>query len=290
MGFFVGLQHVLPQHLLSRVVLGATRVRTRWFKDALIGAFLKGYSPEMGDAREPDPHAYGSFNDFFTRALREGARPIAPGDKVLVSPVDGTVSQAGPIQGNQIFQAKGHDYSLEALLAGAAPEWAPRFRDGTFATIYLAPYNYHRIHMPLDGRLHESWFVPGRLFSVNAATAAGVPGLFARNERLVCLFESEAGPFAVILVGALFVGSMGTVWHGNELPHRGGEAFKLPQHPTGASLQQEKGVELGRFNMGSTVILLFGKDRLDLLSRCVNGETVRMGEALGQVHNGPAQA
>ena len=126
MGFFVGLQHVLPQHLQSRVVLGATRIRARWFKDALIGAFLKGYSPEMHDAREPDPHAYGSFNEFFTRALREGARPVAPGDEVLTSPVDGTVSQAGPIQGNQIFQAKGHDYSLEALLGGAAAEWAPR--------------------------------------------------------------------------------------------------------------------------------------------------------------------
>lgn len=290
MGFFVGLQHVLPQHLFSRVVLGATRIRTGFIKDALIGAFLKGYSPEMGDAAEPDPHAYGSFNDFFTRALRDGARPIAPGTDVLASPVDGTVSQAGPIKGNQIFQAKGHAYSLEALLAGAAPEWAPAFRDGTFATIYLAPYNYHRIHMPLDGSLRETWFVPGKLFSVNAATAAGVPGLFARNERMVCLFDSAAGPFAVILVGALFVGSMGTVWHGDALPHRSGKAFKLPLNPTGVSPSQPKGAELGRFNMGSTVILLFGKDRAELLGRCVNGETVRMGEALGQMRPGSIQS
>ncbi|MEY4763250.1 MAG: phosphatidylserine decarboxylase [Pseudomonadota bacterium] len=288
MGLFVGMQHVLPQHLFSRVVLAATRIRVPLVKDALIGAFLKGYSPDMGDAIEPDPHAYGSFNDFFTRALRDGARPIAAGTDVLASPVDGTVSQAGPIKGNQIFQAKGHEYSLEALLAGAAAEWAPAFRDGSFATIYLAPYNYHRIHMPLEGTLRETWFVPGRLFSVNAATAAGVPGLFARNERLVCLFDGPAGPYAVILVGALFVGSMGTVWHGDALPHRSGRPFKLPLNPTGAALTQPKGAELGRFNMGSTVILLFGKDRAELLSRCVNGKTVRMGEALGRMRTDPA--
>lgn len=288
--FFVGMQHVLPQHALSRVVLGATRLRTPWIKDALIGAFLKGYSPEMSDAAQPDPHAYASFNDFFTRALRPDARPIAGGVDTLVSPVDGTVSQAGPIEDTQLFQAKGHHYSLDALLAGAAPEWAATFRDGTFATIYLAPYNYHRIHMPADGVLRESWYVPGRLFSVNAATAAGVPGLFARNERLVCLFDSDHGPFAVILVGALFVGSMGTVWHGDALPHRSGKAFKLPLNPTGVSPSQPKGAELGRFNMGSTVILLFGKDRAELLGRCVNGETVRMGEALGQMRPGSIQS
>ncbi|MEN9705734.1 MAG: phosphatidylserine decarboxylase [Pseudomonadota bacterium] len=281
--FFVGMQHLLPQHLLSRGVMGATRVRAGWFKDALIGAFLKGYSPEMSDAAEPDPHAYPSFNAFFTRALRPGARPVADAADALASPVDGTVSQAGRIEGSRIFQAKGHHYSLEALLAGAAPGWAEGFRNGSFATIYLAPYNYHRIHMPMDGVLRESWYVPGRLFSVNAETAAGVPGLFARNERVVCLFDGPAGPFAVILVGALFVGSMGTVWHGDAIPHRSGRAERLELNPTGHSLALAKGDELGRFNMGSTVILLFGQDRAELLSRCVNGETVRMGEAIGRV-------
>jgi phosphatidylserine decarboxylase len=288
--FFVGMQHVLPQHLLSRVVLGATRLRTPWIKDALIGAFLRGYQPDLSDALEPDAHAYGSFNDFFTRPLRPGARPVATEADALVSPVDGTVSQAGSIEGNQIFQAKGHHYSLEALLAGAAPNWAAGFRDGTFATIYLAPYNYHRIHMPADGVLRETWYVPGRLFSVNAATAAGVPGLFARNERLVCLFDSASGPFAVVLVGALFVGSMGTVWHGDAIPHRSGRAERLDLNPTGHALRLARGDELGRFNMGSTVVMLFGKDRAQLLPRCVNGETVRMGETLGRLRADPQDA
>jgi phosphatidylserine decarboxylase len=281
--FFVGMQHLLPQHLLSRGVMAATRVQTPWFKDSLIGAFLRGYQPDMSDAAQPDPHAYASFNAFFTRALRGGARPVAAGTEALVSPVDGTVSQAGPIEGEQIFQAKGHHYSLDALLAGAAPTWSAGFRNGTFATIYLAPYNYHRIHMPMDGVLRETWYVPGKLFSVNAATAEGVPGLFARNERVVCLFDGPAGPFAMILVGALFVGSMGTVWHGDAIPRRSGHAQRLELNPTGHPLALAKGDEMGRFNMGSTVILLFGQNRTELMSRCVNGETVRMGEALGRI-------
>ena len=283
---FVSMQYLLPQHALSRVVRGATRVRARWIKDALIGAFLRGYSPDLSDAAEPDAHAFDSFNAFFTRALRDGARPIAGGAHALACPVDGTVSQAGPIEGNRIFQAKGHHYSLEALLAGAAPGWAAGFRDGSFATIYLAPYNYHRIHMPNDGVLRESWYVPGRLFSVNGATAAAVPGLFARNERVVLLFDGDCGPFAVILVGALFVGSMTTVWHGDVTPRSGRHAEQLALNPTGHPLALPRGAELGRFNMGSTVILLYGKDRADLLARCAPGQVVRMGEAIG--HTLPA--
>jgi phosphatidylserine decarboxylase len=279
---FVTLQHLLPQHALSSVVRGATRVRVPWFKDALIGAFLRGYRPDLSDAAVPDPRAYESFNAFFTRALRADARPITAGVEALACPVDGTVSQAGPIEGDQLFQAKGHPYSLEALLAGAAPGWARRFRDGRFATIYLAPYNYHRIHMPNDGTLQEAWHVPGRLFSVNAATAAAVPGLFARNERVVLLFEGDCGPFAVILVGALFVGSMDTVWHGEVTPRTGRIATRLELNPAGHPLTLPKGAELGRFNMGSTVILLYGAGRAELAADCVPGRIVRLGESIGR--------
>jgi phosphatidylserine decarboxylase len=197
---FVMLQHLLPHHLISRVVLGATRVRLRPVKNGLISAFMRGFRPDLSDAELVDPYAYASFNAFFTRALRPGTRPLAAGERTLLSPVDGTVSQCGDIHGRQIFQAKGHHYSLDALLAGAASPWAERFEGGRFATIYLAPYNYHRIHMPADGKLVSAWYVPGRLFSVNAATAAEVPGLFARNERVVLLFEGSSGPFAVIAV------------------------------------------------------------------------------------------
>ena len=220
MSAFVTLQHLLPQHTFSRVVLWATRLRFAPWKDALIGAFVRGYRPELGDARVTDPFAYESFNAFFTRALRDGARPQPPDPVAIASPVDGTMSQYGRIAAGRLIQAKGQDYALDALLSGAAPGWAPRFVEGDFATIYLAPYNYHRIHMPVDGTLREAWYVPGRLFSVNAATAAELPGLFARNERVVLLFDGPCGPFAVILVGALFVGSMATVWHGDVTPRR----------------------------------------------------------------------
>ncbi len=280
---FIGMQYVLPQHTFSRVVLAATRIRLPLIKDALIGAFLKGFDPEMGDAVEPDAHAYPSFNAFFTRALRPEARPIAAPPRALACPVDGTVSQAGPIAVDQLFQAKGHHYSLQALLGGAAPAWAARFVDGLFATIYLAPYNYHRIHMPCDGTLADAWYVPGKLFSVNGQTAAAVPGLFARNERVVLLFEGEAGAFAVILVGALFVGSMTTVWHGDVTPRRPRRPTQLPLTAERAPLTLSRGAELGRFNMGSTVVLLFGKDRATLAAQINAGRVVRMGEALGEL-------
>jgi len=280
---FILLQHLLPQHALSRVVLWATRVRWSPFKNLLIGSFVSGFKPELGDADKADPLQYESFNAFFTRALKPDARPVAEGARTLACPVDGTVSQAGPIAGEQIFQAKGHHYSLDALLAGAAPGWSRGFAGGLFATIYLAPYNYHRIHMPADGVLREAWHVPGALFSVNATTAANVPGLFARNERLVLLFEGEAGPFAVILVGALFVGSMTTVWHGDVRPRSGLTSTRLLPGDGAAPLSLPRGAELGRFNMGSTVVLLFGKDQAALRAGFDPGTVVRMGEAIGQV-------
>jgi phosphatidylserine decarboxylase len=207
---FVGLQYCLPQHLLSRGVRWLTRATL--FKRPLIAAFMRGFKPQMHDALEPDPMAYKTFNAFFTRALRTGARSLPADVNAIACPVDGAISSFGPIHHDTLWQAKGQTYSLPALLAGDA-EAAAHYRDGSFLTIYLAPYNYHRIHMPINGTLTAATYVPGALFSVNNTTAALVPGLFARNERVVCAFDSSGQPFSVILVGALFVGSMSTVWH-----------------------------------------------------------------------------
>ncbi|MBK7114796.1 MAG: phosphatidylserine decarboxylase [Proteobacteria bacterium] len=278
------LQHVLPHHLISRVVLGFTRVRFRPVKNLITRLFVRGFRPDMSDAVEPDPLAYPDFNAFFTRALRADARPLAGDAGTLASPVDGTVSQLGPIRDGTLLQAKGRVYTLDALLAGAAPAWAPRFHDGSFATIYLAPYNYHRIHMPTDGTLRELWYVPGRLFSVNASAAAGVRDLFARNERLVLLFEGPVGAFAVIFVGALNVGSMATVWHGDVTPRRPRRACPLPLPPE-ADRFRARGAEIGRFNMGSTVILLFARDRADLAAGLASGNVLKMGEQIGRIQS-----
>lgn len=277
---FVTLQYVLPHHLISRVVMVATRVKLPPIKNWLIGAFMRSFRPDLSDAAEENPFAYASFNAFFTRALKPTARPIAGDSRMLVSPVDGTLSQCGAIQGGMLLQAKGHSYSLDALLASAAIEWAERFRDGRFATIYLAPYNYHRIHMPTTGTLTDAWYVPGRLFSVNLATAAEVPNLFARNERVVLLFNGECGPFAVIFVGALNVGSMATIWHGDVAPRWPRRVTALPMPPP-AERTLQRGAELGRFNMGSTVILLFGRDAVSLATSLEPGQTMRLGQELG---------
>jgi len=276
------LQHVLPHHLLSRCVLWLTRIRFRPVKNTITALFVRGFRPDLSDAVQPDAFAYANFNEFFTRALRADARPLAPGSQTLVSPVDGTVSQLGSLRGHELLQAKGRYYTLDALLAGAAQSWSGRFREGLFATLYLAPYNYHRIHMPADGTLQEIWYVPGRLFSVNARAAASVTDLFARNERLVLLFEGACGAFAVIFVGALNVGSMATVWHGDVTPRRPRQACALPLPPAGQRFLQ-RGAEVGRFNMGSTVILLFERDRVSLNARLLAGSTIRMGQELGQI-------
>ena len=276
------LQHLLPHHLISRVVLKFTRVRFRPVKNLITSLFVKGFKPDMSDAIEPDPLAYPDFNAFFTRALRPGTRPLAGTATTLVSPVDGAVNQLGAIARNKLLQAKGRLYTLEALLAGAAPRWAERFHEGVFSTIYLAPFNYHRIHMPTDGTLRDIWYVPGRLFSVNAAASTVVRDLFARNERLVMLFEGPVGAFAVIFVGALNVGSMATVWHGDVTPRRPRRCCALPLPPEGDRFRA-RGAEIGRFNMGSTVILLFERDRARLAARLANGSVLRMGEEIGQI-------
>lgn len=288
---FVTLQYLLPHHLLCRLVYALTRSRRGWLKNLLISRFVQHYRPRMSDALEPDALRYESFNAFFTRALRPGARPLAGEPGRILCPCDGTVSLCGSIEAGKLMQAKGHYYSLEALLGGDRT-WSERLAGGQFATLYLAPYDYHRVHMPLAGRLRAAWHVPGRLFSVNTATAARVPGLFARNERVVCAFEGEHGCFAVILVGALFVGSMSTVWHGEITPWRAAQRRAATRtswdvHPLQTHVADgmlAAGSELGRFNMGSTVIVLLpaGSARWDE-ALCRTGQTCRLGEALGAV-------
>jgi phosphatidylserine decarboxylase len=268
----------VPQHALSRLILAATRVRSAGFKNALIRGFLSLYTVDMSDARESDPYAFGSFNEFFTRALKDGARPIASGSNAIACPVDGQVSEAGSIERDLLLQAKGRRYRLGELLA--AQPWASRFEGGAFATIYLAPFNYHRVHMPLRGELRHTVYVPGALFSVNAATAQHVPRLFARNERVLTLFDTgdnRVGQFAVILVGALNVGSMSTVWAGDITPAARRVVTQVPSPP----MTFEKGAELGRFNMGSTVILLFEPNRVRWQPEVRAGTVVRLGQPFG---------
>jgi phosphatidylserine decarboxylase len=274
---FAYLQYMLPQHAISRLVLKATRVRAPWFKNALIRGFLRLFDVDMQDAMQTDPLKFPTFNEFFTRALKPGTRPLAPDADAIACPVDGAVSECGAIEGESLLQAKGRRYTLTDLLAGQP--WARRFEGGSFATIYLAPFNYHRIHMPLQGRLEETWYVPGRLFSVNTLTARFVPRLFARNERVVTLFETPAGAFALVMVGALNVGSMATVWAGDIAPAARRVVTRLPP----ASVTLDKGAELGRFNMGSTVILLFEPARAQWRAGLQAGVAVRLGETIGLV-------
>ncbi len=278
---FVAMQYALPQHFLSRIVLRTTRVRTPAVKNALISRFVRGFRPDMSEAAQQDALAFGSFNDFFTRTLRAGARPVDADPRTLVSPVDGTVSQIGRLNGSNIIQAKGHDYTVDSLLA--APAYADAFPGGGFATLYLAPYNYHRIHMPVAGTLRAAWFVPGKLFSVNAVTASAVPGLFARNERVVCIFENGPHVFAMVLVGALFVGSISTVWHGDVAPRHPRRVTNLALDGSRTSLHLEKGDEIGRFNMGSTVILVTPPGMADWLPSFAAGSRIRFGEALARM-------
>ncbi len=273
------LQYLLPQHGLSRLAWHVTRSRQAWLKNSLIGAFVKHYRPNMGEAADSVPTHYGSFNEFFTRALKVGARRIDEDPLSIVSPVDGTVSAIGHIEGATLFQAKGKDFSLAALLAGSAEESA-RFANGSFATLYLAPFNYHRIHMPCDGALARARYVPGRLFSVNIATAALVDRLFARNERIVCVFDNGATPFALVLVGALFVGSMSTRWHG-EISPRADAPRELPMSAAAAP-PLAKGEEFARFNMGSTVILLLPPGAPAWLPELGVGSCIKVGQVLAR--------
>jgi phosphatidylserine decarboxylase len=274
---FVWLQYLLPQHALSRLILRATRVRTPWFKNALVRGFRKLYAIDMTEAAQGDAFGFGSFNEFFTRALKPGARTIAADLSAIACPVDGTISEAGTIERESLLQAKGRRYTLTELLA--AQPWARNFEGGSFVTIYLAPFNYHRVHMPLRGQLKETVYVPGRLFSVNAATASHVPKLFARNERVLTLFDTAFGQVGLVMVGALNVGSMATVWAGDITPAARRVITRLPPQ----ELSLDKGEELGRFNMGSTVILLFQRDRAHWQAELRAGASVRLGQSLGSL-------
>jgi phosphatidylserine decarboxylase len=283
---FVALQYLLPQRWLTQLVHRLARSRVRWLKNALIGSFIAHFHPDLSDAEQPHASRFASFNEFFTRALRAGARPAAPDPAVLVSPVDGSISQLGHLDGSWLVQAKGHAYTLEALLAveaAAEAQWAEVLRGGACATLYLAPVNYHRVHMPLTGTLRAAWYVPGQLFSVNATTAASVPGLFARNERVVCMFGAGELTWALVLVGALFVGSLATVWHGEITPRAARRRAALRLDTIRASLTLEKGAEMGRFNMGSTVILLLPRGRAEWLAPLAPGSAVRVGQPIAQL-------
>ena len=269
-------QYLLPKLALTRLAGRFARARGGWWTQAAIRRFVARYDVDMGEAAQPDLTAYATFNDFFTRALRDGARPLA--DARWVCPVDGAVSQFGAIERDQVFQAKGHRYSTTALLGGDAG-LAASFDDGHFATLYLSPRDYHRIHMPCDGRLRRMIHVPGELFSVNPATARGIPGLFARNERVVCLFDTDAGPLALVLVGATIVGSMATAWHGVVNPPRPGTVREWRYE--NREIVLARGEEMGRFLLGSTVVLLMPRGTVRFQAHWAPGVAVRMGEAMG---------
>lgn len=273
---------VLPQYLLPKQALTSLAGKAAsWQGGALttrmIRRFIQRYGVNMAEAANPDPASYPTFNEFFTRPLKVGARPVANAD--FVSPVDGAISQLGPIAGDQIFQAKGHAYSTNALLGGDMAR-ARLYESGYFATLYLSPRDYHRIHMPCAGRLVRMVHVPGELFSVNPVTARGVPGLFARNERVVCHFEADFGPFVLVLVGATIVGSMATVWHGVVNPPRPG-TVRAWDYLDADAVRLEKGAEMGRFLLGSTVVLLFPPDSIRFSSAWQAAGPIRMGEAMG---------
>jgi phosphatidylserine decarboxylase len=272
-------QYLLPKQALTRFAGLVAGVQGGAATTALIRWFVQRYGVNMAEAAQPDPAAYASFNDFFTRALRDGARPLA--QAALVCPVDGAISQFGRITDGRIFQAKGHDYSATALLGGDAA-LAAHFHGGHFATLYLSPKDYHRIHMPCAGRLLRMVHVPGELFSVNPTTARGVPGLFARNERVVCVFDGPHGPWVNVLVGATIVGSMSTVWHGVVNPPRSGQLRDWSYTEQRVELPQ--GAEMGRFLLGSTVVLLFPQAAaLRFNDSWAPGGAVRMGQEMAQL-------
>ena len=275
---FVLSQYLMPKRALTELAGRVASMHGGSVTQAMIRKFIARYGVDMNEAANPDTTAYASFNEFFTRALKPGARPLAEGG--LLCPVDGAISQFGAIERDQIFQAKGHSYTTTALVGGDAA-LAARFEYGHFATLYLSPRDYHRIHMPARGRLTRMIHVPGELFSVNPATARGVPGLFARNERVVCVFESDAGPFVLVLVGATIVGSMATVWHGVVNPPRPGTAREWNYDDQ--DLVLERGAEMGRFLLGSTVVMLFPKGPLRFNADWAPGGAIRMGEKMADM-------
>jgi phosphatidylserine decarboxylase len=268
-------QYLLPKQALTRFAGRIANAEGGALTTRLIDWFVERYRVDMTEAAEPDTARYASFNAFFTRALKPGVRPLA--DAPWLCPVDGAISQIGPLDGERLLQAKGHDYTATALVGGDAA-LAHEFHGGHFATLYLSPRDYHRIHMPASGRLRRMVHVPGELFSVNPTTARGVPGLFARNERVVCVFDGQRGPFVLVLVGATIVGSMATAWHGVVNPPRPGQVREWAYAPGQVSLA--RGEEMGRFLLGSTVVLLFPARPLQFNPRWAPGGAIRMGESM----------
>ena len=281
-------QYVLPQRLLSALMHRFSRTRLRSVKDLQIRWFAHRFGIDLSQAAEPDPSAYPSLNAFFTRALRPGARSACSDPRSLLAPADGTVSAVGRIDGDTLVQAKGRLYSLTDLLGDAAD--AEAYRGGAYLTVYLSPRDYHRVHMPAGGRLAGMCYVPGRLFSVNASTSRLVPRLFGRNERVVARFETGVGEMAVVLVGALMVGGIETVWAGAITPPHGGRGFLRAYPAQGeAAVRLARGEEMGRFNMGSTVIVLFQRERMRWHPDLAVGSRVEMGQPVGQA-TGSARA
>lgn len=269
-------QYIIPQHVFSLVMYRATRCEVVWFKNLIISTIIKQYRVNMAEAAEMDLDYYSSFNTFFTRLLRNDVRPISESD--IVSPVDGVVSQVGPVTSGQIVQAKGQEYSVLALLGGD-DALTSEFVGGQFATIYLSPKDYHRIHMPATGILRKMRYIPGKLFSVSPRTARAVPDLFARNERVAVTFDTDFGPIVMVLVGAIFVGSMETIWAGQITPNYG-KVIQQWTYDGDQAITIEKGQEMGRFNMGSTVVMLVGKD-VALFNDQVEAEaTIQLGNAM----------
>lgn len=274
---FIMLQYLLPQHLLSRAAGGIANCTWPWLKNPFITWFVKRYQVDMSQAVEADPTTHACFNDFFTRALKPDARPLDPDTRAVLSPADGVISQMGEIEHGRIFQAKGHSYSVLELLGGD-PQHAALFQGGQFATVYLSPRDYHRVHMPLGGTLKQMIYVPGDLFSVNRVTAENVPRLFSRNERVVCIFDTPAGPMGLVLVGAMIVASVETVWAGLIAPHR--KQLERTEYDAAAP-ELARGAEMGRFKLGSTAIVLFGPGKVGWDEGLSAGDFVFMGQKLG---------
>lgn len=275
-------QYIIPQHGLSRLIGSIINSRQEKFKNYLIDSFIKRYNVDMRDAIETNPHSYPDFNSFFTRKLRPETRPIIGGENTIACPADGLISEFGTINESMILQAKNHQYTVADLLGGTKGDEAAAFINGQFATFYLAPKDYHRVHIPITGKLRKMIYVPGKLFSVNLCTANNVPNLFARNERVICLFDTKVGPMAVILVGAMIVASIYTVWAGAITPSKNREIQARDYSGNDAPIIIERGAELGHFQLGSTVIVLFGPRSIKWIDTLQKNQSVKMGELIGE--------
>ncbi|MBL4744241.1 MAG: phosphatidylserine decarboxylase [Cycloclasticus sp.] len=276
---FILLQHILPQHGLSAMMHKLARCKTPWVKRFIINTIIKQFGVNMSEAAEPNPDAYETFNAFFTRELRDDARPLERGRTTISCPVDGAISQIGTIENGEVFQAKGKSFNLSALLGNDA--LSSEFEDGQFTTIYLSPKDYHRIHFPVGGTLKKMVHVPGDLFSVNPTTVAAIDELFARNERVIAFFDTPAGPMAMVMVGAIFVSSIETVWYGEVTPPRHNQIRSWVYNDK--KLKFKKNDEMARFNMGSTIVLLYGKDKIAWAEELAAGDAVQLGQVIAKI-------